>query len=605
MQRTVQWHSSARRLASALVWTLIGSSTLSAQLNLPYTGSGNNSTYLFQLTQNGTGAAIKLFLANSSATQPALFVQTVAPGPTIFGRSLATSGFTYGARFEAQGPQARGVLGYALSTTGASFGVYGLSDSVAGTGVFGWARATSGTTYGVYGQVSSPNGYAGYFVGRGYFSGNVGIGTSSPSAKLHVQGTAYFNGNVGIGTGSPSVRLSLGGDNANTKLAIWDGGTSGVMGFGVGPAQFRIHLNNSGDRFSFLNAPNGTEIVTIRGSGNVGIGTSSPSAKLHLVNGNLRVDGGEFQSWGPITLHPDVDNTGDDVVRFVDSTGNETMRVQSDGKVGIGTSEPQARLHGQGDGVFTGGVSLSGSRFGYTLFAADSDNVIAKIVNLSTTADPSYTLFVENRSPGGTVIHGLAFYGGIAVSGFSTSADNSIGVRGEASGYNSYGVYCVGAFAVTGNKSFQIDHPLSPETHFLNHFCTEAPEPLNAYSGNVVTDAQGYAVVQLPDYFEAINRDFRYQLTVIGQFAQAIVAEEIRGNRFVIRTDKPHVKVSWRVEATRNDPWVQRCGFQTEQEKPKEYQGKYLHPELYGQPKERGIFHYLQLEPSPAEPTRP
>ena len=49
---------------------------------------------------------------------------------------------------------------------------------------------------------------------------------------------------------------------------------------------------------------------------------------------------------------------------------------------------------------------------------------------------------------------------------------------------------------------------------------------MNIYNGNVITDANGEAVVALPEWFEALNRDFRYQLTVIGQFAQAIVAEK-------------------------------------------------------------------------------
>jgi hypothetical protein len=137
---------------------LLGSGTTFAQLTLPYNGSGSSSSTLFQITQNGTGRVAAFFLNNSSATQPALFVQTSAPGPTILGKSVATSGFTYGARFEATGPLARGVLGYALSTTGESYGVYGLSDSVSGTGVFGWTRATTGTTYGGYFQSSSSSG---------------------------------------------------------------------------------------------------------------------------------------------------------------------------------------------------------------------------------------------------------------------------------------------------------------------------------------------------------------------------------------------------------------------------------------------------------------
>jgi len=69
----------------------------------------------------------------------------------------------------------------------------------------------------------------------------------------------------------------------------------------------------------------------------------------------------------------------------------------------------------------------------------------------------------------------------------------------------------------------------------------------NICNGNVTTDANGEATVNLPDDFELHHRDFRYQLTVIGQFAQAIVSSEIKNNQFKVRTDKPQVKVSWQV----------------------------------------------------------
>jgi hypothetical protein len=96
--------------------------------------------------------------------------------------------------------------------------------------------------------------------------------------------------------------------------------------------------------------------MTIRGNGLVGIGTTNPSVRLHLV-GSLRVDDGEIQSWGPITIRPDVDNTGDDVVRFVDSTGNETMRIHSNSNVGIGTTSPRALLEVRSNAI-TGAIII-------------------------------------------------------------------------------------------------------------------------------------------------------------------------------------------------------------------------------------------------------
>ncbi len=77
---------------------------------------------------------------------------------------------------------------------------------------------------------------------------------------------------------------------------------------------------------------------------------------------------------------------------------------------------------------------------------------------------------------------------------------------------------------------------------------------LNVYVGNVETDDKGGAVVTLPDYFDALNQDFTYQLTSIGQFAQATISEEIHENRFSIKTDKPNIKVSWQVTGYAKTP---------------------------------------------------
>ena len=120
---------------------------------------------------------------------------------------------------------------------------------------------------------------------------------------------------------------------------------------------------------------------------------------------------------------------------------------------------------------------------------------------------------------------------------------------------------------MTGAKAFKIDHPLDPANRYLYHIAIESPDMMNIYNGNVVTDARGYAVVTLPSYFQALNRAFRYHLTVIGQFAQAIVAEEIKGNQFKIKTSKPRVKVSWQVAGIRHDAWAETNRVQPEQEK--------------------------------------
>jgi hypothetical protein len=149
-----------------------------------------------------------------------------------------------------------------------------------------------------------------------------------------------------------------------------------------------------------------------------------------------------------------------------------------------------------------------------------------------------------------------------------------------------------------GGFSIDMPGPEAPNS-ILNHSFVESPDMMNVYNGNVTTDGGGNATVQLPGYFEALNRDFRYQLTVIGQFAQVIVAEEIRDNRFAIKTDKPNVRVSWQVTGIRHDVWANAHRIQVEVEKPEAERGKYLHPEEHNQPETASLY-YVEL-PMPEE----
>ncbi|MBK6433118.1 MAG: hypothetical protein IPF85_20750, partial [Anaerolineae bacterium] len=173
------------------------------------------------------------------------------------------------------------------------------------------------------------------------------------------------------------------------------------------------------------------------------------------------------------------------------------------------------------------------------------------------------------------------------------------GVTGSDSGYAGYfvgRVHVLGALSKSAG-SFKIDHPLDPANQYLSHSFVESPDMMNIYNGNVTTDAEGLAVVMLPEWFQALNRDFRYQLTVIGQFAQAIVAQEIKNNRFVIRTDKPQVKVSWQVTGIRQDAYANAHRIPVEEEKPAGELGLYLHPVELGLDAELGLDYQRNLDP--------
>jgi hypothetical protein len=112
---------------------------------------------------------------------------------------------------------------------------------------------------------------------------------------------------------------------------------------------------------------------------------------------------------------------------------------------------------------------------------------------------------------------------------------------------------------------------------------------MNVYNGNITTNQHGEATVSLPDYFEALNGDYRYQLTVIGQFAHAMVETEITDNRFAIKTDRPHVKVSWQVSGIRLDAYAKAHPMIVDQEKPLAEKGFFLHPQAHGQSEDKGL----------------
>jgi hypothetical protein len=112
---------------------------------------------------------------------------------------------------------------------------------------------------------------------------------------------------------------------------------------------------------------------------------------------------------------------------------------------------------------------------------------------------------------------------------------------------------------------------------------------MNIYSGTTVLDSKGEAVVQLPDWFEALNRDFRYQLSCIGRFAPVYVAQEIENNTFRIAGGASGLKVSWQVTAIRHDAYAEAHPSPVEVEKPAGERGHYLHPELFGASQDKAI----------------
>jgi hypothetical protein len=220
-------------------------------------------------------------------------------------------------------------------------------------------------------------------------------------------------------------------------------------------------------------------------------------------------------------------------------------------------------------------------------------------------------LMTGGRSPDGTLQvfasgSGAAIGGvspGLATRGFLGDGPSNSGVYGSGS-IDSYAGYFDGKVLVNGTLSksagsFRIDHPLDPENKYLYHSFVESPEMMNVYNGNVLLDGRGEATVELPEWFSALNRDYRYQLTALGSPAPNLhVADKIAGNGFRIAGGAPGVEVSWQVTGIRQDPYAEAHRIPVEEMKPATQRGLYIHPELYGLPPERGITPIRAIEPS-------
>ncbi|MGC9334241.1 MAG: hypothetical protein ACP5JJ_08850, partial [Anaerolineae bacterium] len=230
-------------------------------------------------------------------------------------------------------------------------------------------------------------------------------------------------------------------------------------------------------------------------------------------------------------------------------------------------------VYGQSDshsgyGVYGWATDNSGYTYG-VCGRSDSDSGRALYGYASATSGTTYGVYARSVSPSGRAVYGY----------------NSAGYAG----------YFVGDVDVNGhlNKtsgSFKIDHPLDPENQYLYHSFVESPDMKNIYDGVVRLDAQGQAVVQLPDWFEALNQDFRYQLTPIGaSMPDLYIAEEVGDNRFKIAGGVPGKKVSWQLTGIRHDPYAEANRIAVEEEKPADEKGTYLYPEGYGQSEEVGL----------------
>jgi hypothetical protein len=276
------------------------------------------------------------------------------------------------------------------------------------------------------------------------------------------------------------------------------------------------------------------------------------------------------------------------------------------------TSSPYSDKVGTLDGSLAG--TVTGDLYVDGTIYCDNRTGYTAITGYDLSSASSQNFGVDGRG-----LHGSS--SNIGVYGEATDASqnpnaNCAGIYGadiSEHGGTVWAGYFDGWANVTGNfyaggKFFKIDDPQDPANRTMVHSCVESDEYKNIYDGTITLDQDGKAIVTLPDWFDALNTEFRYQLTCIGEYAPIYIASKIENDKFTIAGGRSGLEVSWQVTGVRKDPYALAHPFQVVEEKPQALRGKYLHPKENGVSEELGIdydMHQALQEKTAALKTNP
>lgn len=405
-----------------------------------------------------------------------------------------------------------------------------------------------------------------------------------------------LTGNSGTTAGTNFIGTTDGVD-----FVIKTNNTEAMRALSTGQISINQSTPASGDLFSVYstNSDDGVNIFA-NGSGR-GMFVSVSSANNSGDGIEVSKSGGTNSSGGRgVDIYMNTTTNGDIGLAV---SHNGTGRAGNFQQQNTASSNPAVFASVAGNGrAFSGQNSLTTSTNAVGFFSQASTGTIpatyqfAAAVYGQTNGIRSGVFTSYAASSNTTVLQGT--FNGTA------GNDDGIGVLGSYvgnTGYgygvvgtgNLYGVFANADVGASGTKPFQIDHPLDPYNKYLKHYSMESPEVLNVYRGNVVLDANGEAIVTMPDYFDSVTTNCSYSLTAIGTQTNVYIKQEIHNREFVIAGGAPGQKVCWFVYGNRNDLYVRNNpqSSAVEVQKREHEKGKLMRPELYGQPESLGVFY--------------
>jgi hypothetical protein len=476
----------------------------------------------------------------------------------------------------------KGILGFAAGQTFPGTGKGTITGVAPGTGLLGGGTTGNVTLNLDTTKIPLLTG-SNNFTAPQDFKANVGVGIT-PSGTgytpLTVGGTTTF------GTWMAISNTSAGGHTWNL-ISAGSGNAEGAGNLGI--------TDLTGKSTIWLEGNTNTANLTATGSVGANALVVSTTAGASIIDADgfgqnaggptpgLRFGGGG--SGEGIASNRVIGLTKSGLDFYTNFTSR--MSVLQSGQIGIGTATPGAQL---------GVVGLSTAV--PALYVQGPDGGTADIGNLAIQMIGGEGGGSGFESTGGSGTDGGT--GGFLVGGPSTDTPDQGGDGIDATSPDPSADFAPFAGDFDGNviidgnvsdlsRALRIDHPLDPANKYLLHSSVQSPDMMNIYNGVAMLDASGEAVIQMPEYFGVLNRDFRYQLTCIGGFAPVFIAEEISNNQFKIGGGRAGMKVSWQVTGVRQDAWANAHRMPVEQVKNDKERGFYLAPELFGAPKEKRL----------------